>query len=232
MTGVLDAYLQRIGSVIESIDRKIEDIGGTGTFVDTTAVEEDGTTSTLQSGGFSAGFSTDREEFDTADMEVEINCLPPHQEARKARISEAKVVILDILVSTQWGGKDYDADISQVIIVYTNKKGDYRSQVGRIEKSMPMSTGMQVLSLQLDREEGDGEDSELQYVTSLRVTAIAIENEKTAITKSVTFDYSECHERYRQARQNAVANTLLRRSIQLTRKANREKFGTEEEIKG
>ena len=71
--------------------------------------------------------------------------------------------------------------------IYVNKEGDYKNQVGEIESSIPMVTGVQIVSIHFDKEKGEINDRE--DVTTLHITVV---KEDGTQQKSVMFDYSEC----------------------------------------
>ena len=143
-------------------------------------------------------------------LEVEVRCLP------RMRNSKDGAVMLDVMVNTQSYGDDCDANITQVLAVYTNENGDYKSQTGKIQDIMPVSTGMHIVRIILNKD--DDANFEMQYVTSLRITATKTETEGGIYKKSVILDYSGCYEMHRQAAQNSKANRLLERMVKLLRK--------------
>ena len=142
-------------------------------------------------------------------LEVDVRCLP------RMRNSNDGAVMLDVMVNTQSYGDDCDANITQVLAVYTNKNGDYKSQTGQIQDVTPIATGMHIVRFILNKD-GDA-NFEIQYVTSLRITATKKENAGGMYKKSVILDYSGCYEMHRQAAQNSKTNRLLERTIKLLR---------------
>ena len=142
-------------------------------------------------------------------LEVDVRCLP------RMRNSTDGAVMLDVMVNTQSYGDDCDANITQVLAVYTNKNGDYTSQTGQIQDVTPISTGMHIVRFILNKD--DDANFEIQYVTSLRITATKKENDGGMYKKSVILDYSGCYEMHRQAAHYSKTNRLLERMVKLLR---------------
>lgn len=142
-------------------------------------------------------------------LEVDVRCLP------RMRNSNDGAVMLDVMINTQSYGDDCDANITQVLAVYTNKNGEYKSQIGQIQNTTSVSTGMHIVRFGLNKD-GDA-NFEVQYVTSLRITATKTESDGGMYKKSIILDYSGCYEMQRQAAQNSKTNRLLERMIKLLR---------------
>ena len=95
-----------------------------------------------------------------------------------------KTVAIDLLVNSQEYGKDREGNVTNATAIYVNKEGDYKTQVGRIKSSIPMVEGVQIVSIDFDKEKD--EINENKDVTTLHITAI---KEGGTHQKSGIFDY-------------------------------------------
>ena len=120
-------------------------------------------------------------------LTVDVRCPPPMNGSDKGT-KGSKTLTIDLLVISQTYGKDCEANVTNATAIYVNKKGDYKNQVGKIESSIPMVTGVQIVRILFEKEKGEINDK--KDVTTLHITAI--KEGVTAHEKSVTFNYNEC----------------------------------------
>ena len=116
-------------------------------------------------------------------LTIDIRCPPPRNTKTK-KSKGAQTLTIDVLVNMQSFGKDCNATVSSATAIYVNKEGDYKTQVGRIKSSIPMVEGVQIVSIDLDKEKD--EINENKDVTTLHITAI---KEGGTHQKSGIFDY-------------------------------------------
>jgi len=175
----IDALQSQIDDLKASLQTSAAADGGDATGRRTRQVQSDGTDEETDLGpaiGSSLGLT------------VDVRCPPPT--SRKGSSKSAKGIYalkIDLYVNTQTYGKDCNATVSNVTAMYVNKEGSYKNQVGRIESSIHMGEGVQIVSIHLDKDKD--EIYEHKDVTLLHITAV---KEKGVHQKSVTFDYSDC----------------------------------------
>ena len=97
----------------------------------------------------------------------------------------SETLAIDLLINTQTFGKDCNATVSNATTIYINKDGDYKSQVGEIESSIPMVKGVQIVRIHFAKEKDEINKNE--DISILHITAI---EESGTHQKSVMFDYN------------------------------------------
>ena len=173
----LDDLQSQIDALKASLQTSAAADGGDATGRRTRQLQSDGTDEETNLGpaiGSSLGLT------------VEVRCPPPMKGSSKSTKGMESLTI-DLYVNTQTYGKDCNATVSNVTAMYVNKEGSYKNQVGRIESSIHMGEGVQIVSIHLDKDKD--EIYEHKDVTLLHITAV---KEKGVHQKSVTFDYSDC----------------------------------------
>lgn len=123
-------------------------------------------------------------------LAVDVHCPPVMPKVSK---STSGMLTIDLLVNTQVHGKACKATVAEATAIYANKDGDYKSQTGILEHSIPLKAkGVQIIRILFDKASGElrnGED-----VTTLHIIALKEEQEGSTYQKSVFFDYSDCHQ--------------------------------------
>ena len=108
-----------------------------------------------------------------------------------------------------------NATASAIEAIRSEMKLELSEAKAELEAVTPISTGMHIVRFILNKD--DDANFEIQYVTSLRITATKKENDGGMYKKSVILDYSGCYEMHRQAAQNSKTNRLLERMVKLLR---------------
>lgn len=185
----------KINALEESLETQIDDLKASLQTSSTSSAAADGggvtgqRTRQLQSDGTDEDANLGPAVGSALGLTVDVQCAPPRNGSSKSKSTKGmQSVTIDLYVNTQTFGKDCNATVSTATAMYVNKGGSYKSQVGRIDSSVHMAEGVQIVRIHLEKDKDEIYDN--KDVALLHITAI---KENGVHQKSVTFRYSDCH---------------------------------------
>ena len=138
----IDAARNELEGLIENLENQLQPASGSSS---STRLLQARASSSVE-GSLGSAFGS------SFGLGVDVRC-PPTRGPRKSTKAQKKsrTMNIDLLVNTQTYGENCDASITEVVAVYVDRTGAYKSQAGTITRSVDMSTGLQIVSFELSK---------------------------------------------------------------------------------